>query len=247
MRRSITAVVVALLVGAGAAPAFTSPNGTSTPRLTVLAASSLTDVLPKIDSAPRYSFAGSDVLAAQIEQGAPADVFAAASPKYPELLSRKGLVSKPVVFASNRLVLITPASNPARIRNVFDLRRKGVKLVIGDSSVPVGAYTRKVLARLGLTKALANVVSNEQNVRDVLAKVALGEADAGFVYVTDTKAAAAKLKTIALPARGQPVVEYELAAVASSKNRRAAASFVREVLSRRGQKLLVAAGFGLPR
>ncbi len=245
MRRACLLLALVLAAG-GAAAAATSGQGRSGAHLTVLAASSLTDVFPRIDRAPRYSFAGSDVLAAQIEQGAPADVFAAASPKYPELLYRKGLVLKPVEFATNRLVLVTPSSNPARITTVFDLRRPGIKLVIGDPSVPIGAYTRQVLARLGLTKALRNVVSNEQSVRDILAKVALGEADAGFVYVTDARAQPGKVKTIAIPPRGQPVVAYELAIVRSSTRRAAAAAFVREVLSKRGERLLTAAGFGLP-
>jgi molybdate transport system substrate-binding protein len=247
MRRPLLLIVVAAsLVAAATAVAATARTGRSEARLTVLAASSLTEVFPGIDPAPRYSFGGSDLLAAQIEQGAPADVFAAASPKYPAILYRKGLVLKPLVFATNRLVLITPASNPARIHSVFDLRRKGDRLVIGDGSVPIGTYTRQVLARLGLTRVLADVVSNEQNVRDILAKVALGEADAGFVYVTDARTAAARLKTIALPARSQPVVFYEIAVARSSKSRSAASAFVREVLSKRGERLLAAAGFGSP-
>src|SRR4029077_14639624 len=96
------------------------------PRITVYAAASLTDVFPKIDPGPRCSFAGSDTLALQIRQGAPADVFAAASPKQPDLLYSQGLVYKPIVFATNRLVLIVPRSNPAHIRSVFDLRRPGI-------------------------------------------------------------------------------------------------------------------------
>ena len=212
----------------------------------MLAASSLTDVFPKIDATPRYSFAGSDVLAAQIQQGAPADVFAAASPKYPELLYQKGLVSKPVVFATNRLVLITPTSNPAGITSVFDLKRTGIKLVIGDKSVPIGSYTRQILANLGLTSALSNVVSNEQNVRDILAKVTLGEADAGLVYVTDAKTVPGKVKTILLPGWAQPHVKYEIAVVKSSGNQALANAFVKKVLAKRGLSLLRAAGFGQP-
>src|SRR5438128_1659103 len=100
------------------------------PRLTVYAASSLTNVLPRIDRFALYSFGGSDQLAFQLEQGAPADVFASASPKYPELLYRKRLVEQPQVFATNTLVLAVPVANPARIHSVFDLRRHGVKLVV---------------------------------------------------------------------------------------------------------------------
>jgi molybdate transport system substrate-binding protein len=215
--------------------------------LTVLAASSLTNVFPQIDPTNTYSFGGSDVLAAQIQQGAPADVFAAASPKYPEQLYQKGFVLKPVVFATNRLVLITPASNPAGIARVFDLCKPGVKVVIGDKAVPIGSYTRQILTNLGLQCVLSNVVSNEQNVRDILTKVSLGEADAGFVYITDAKAVPGKVKTIPLPGWAQPHVKYEIAVVKSSPNQTAAAAFIKKVLSKRGQKLLAAAGFGAPK
>src|SRR5206468_11065468 len=120
-------------------------------RLTVFAAASLTQVFPKIDKAPRYSFAGSDQLALQLQQGAPADVYASASPKYAELLYHNGLLLKPRVFATNVLILVVPRSNPANIHSVYDLRRSGIKLVIGDKSVPIGSYTRQILDALGIT------------------------------------------------------------------------------------------------
>jgi molybdate transport system substrate-binding protein len=214
-------------------------------RLTVLAASSLTDVFPAIDRAPRYSFAGSAELAFQIRQGAPADVFAAASPKQPEQLYREGLVSKPVVFATNRLVLIVPRANRARIRSVFDLRRRGIKLVIAAAGVPIGDYTRKVLAKLRLSAALANVVSDEPDVRGVVAKVALGEADAGFSYVTDVRSVAGKVRAIAIPARAQPTVRYEITVVRASRNQAAARAFVARVLGPTGRAALRRFGFGL--
>jgi len=216
------------------------------PRITVLAASSLTNALPAIDPAPRYSFEGSDRLAFQIEQGARADVFAAASPKYPQALYKSGLVDRPVVFATNSLVVIVPRSNPGHIRSVSDLTRPGLRLVVGAAGVPIGDYTRKVLAKLGLTAALRNVVSNEPDVRSIVAKVALGEADAGFVYVTDTSSAHGKLKTISIPQRGQPTVKYEIAVIRSSTHPAAAQAFVREVLSRTGRQKLRLFGFGLP-
>src|SRR4051812_5426045 len=165
--------------------------------LAVFAAASLFGVFPQIDRLPRYQFAGSDQLAFQITQGAPADVFAAASPKYPEQLYAQGLCSKPSVFATNTVVLIVPRANPARIRSVYDLQRSGIKLVIGAKGVPVGDYARKLLANLGLTSALKNVVSEEDDVKLVVAKVAYGEADAGFVYRTDVKPVGAKLFRIA--------------------------------------------------
>ena len=229
-----------------AACALALPASAAAPRVTVYAASSLTDVFPAIDRTQRYSFAGSDQLALQIEQGAPADVFAAASTKQPDQLHREGLVDKPVVFATNRLVLIVPPSNPAHIRSVFDLRRHGIKLVIGQQGVPIGDYTRKVLAKLGLASVLTNVVSEETDVRSVVGKVALGEADAGLVYATDARSAAAKLATIALPARAQPTVRYELAIVRATKRLAAAHAFVARVLGRQGRAKLLEFGFGVP-
>jgi molybdate transport system substrate-binding protein len=239
---------IALAAAAVAAALAVTAATTAGGGITVFAAASLTDVLPKIDRARRYSFAGSDQLAFQLRQGASADVYAAASPKYPELLYRDGLVRKPAVFATNRLVLIVPRANPAGIRSVYDLRRTGVKLVIGDASVPIGAYTRQILDTLGITSdVLKNVVSHETDVKGIVAKVALGEADAGFVYATDAKAVAAKTKTLALPARAQPPIRYEIAVVLSTSRAAAARAFVRNVLSKRGRALLVKAGFGVPK
>ena len=238
---AVVAIASGLASTAGARPARSASG------LTVLAASSLTDVFPKIDSGNKYSFGGSDVLAAQIQQGAAVDVFAAASPKYPEQLYQKGLVLKPVVFATNRLVLIVPASNPAGIASVYDLCKQGVKVDIGDKAVPVGSYTRQILTNLGLQCVLQNVVSNEQNVRDILTKVSLGEVDAGFVYITDAKTVPGKVKTFFLPGWAQPHVRYEVAVVKSSSHQAAAETFVKALLAKPAQKLLAAAGFGPPR
>jgi molybdate transport system substrate-binding protein len=216
--------------------------------ITVLAATSLTQVFPRISATPRYSFAGSDQLALQIRQGAPADVYAAASPKYTKLLYRDGFLLKPVVFATNKLILLVPESNPASIRTVYDLRRAGVKLVVGDATVPIGTYTRQILDRLGITAAvLKNVVSQEADVKGIVTKVALGEADAGLVYRTDAKAVASRTRTIALPDWAQPAIRYELAVVKTSAHLPAARAFVKRVVSKRGRALLAKAGFGLPK
>jgi molybdate transport system substrate-binding protein len=209
----------------------------------VYAAASLTDVLPKIDGSQRYSFAGSNTLAAQIEQGAPADVFASANMTLPQQLYAKGLVTKPVVLTRNALVLIVPASNPAGIHTPFDLRKEGVKLVIAAPAVPVGAYTLQILKNMALTDVLQNVVSRESDVREVLAKVALGEADAGFVYSTDARTVPGKVEVIKLPAWSQPKVQYGIAVVTASANRAAAQAYVRKLLGRAAQAKLVAAGF----
>jgi molybdate transport system substrate-binding protein len=212
--------------------------------ITVFAASSLSDVFPKIDHHARYSFAGSNTLAAQIRQAAPADVFASANTALPQQLYEQHQCTKPVVFTRNRLAVVVPKSNPAHIKRVNDLARKGVKVVIAGAGVPVGGYTLEVLRKLELSKlVLANVVSRETDVREVLAKVVLGEADAGFVYATDAKAVTGDVKVIRIPGRAEPVVKYGICVVTASSHRREAQAFVRKVLSKAGQAKLRAAGF----
>jgi len=211
--------------------------------LTIFAAASLTTVFPQIDAKQTYSFAGSNALAAQIRQGAPADVFASANTAIPQQLYAEGLVEKPVVFTRNALILIVPKANPAHVHSVYDLRRKGLKLVVAAPGVPVGDYTRTVLHHLGLDKVLANVVSNEIDVREVLAKVALGEADAGFVYTTDARTVKGKVATIGIRRSAQPVVRYAVAVVTSSTHRAAARAWVKRLLGEPEQKKLVEAGF----
>ena len=239
MKRALIVALLALVL-----PASVS-GGTP---IAVLAAASLTDVFPRIAPGPRYSFAGSDQLALQIRQGAPADVYAAASPKYTELLYRDGFVQKPVVFATNKLIVLVPRSNPAHITTVYDLRREGIKLVIGDRTVPIGSYTRQILDALGITTdVMKNVVSQETDVKGIVTKVALGEADAGFVYVTDAQPVASRTRSIALPAWAQPPIRYELAVVKAGSNVAAAKAFLKKVTSKRGRQLLSKAGFGLPK
>src|SRR5207244_11348136 len=131
--------------------------------------------------------------------------------------------------------------------SVYDLRRAGVKVVIGDRGVPIGAYTRQILDTLGITAAVTrNVVSEETDVKGIVAKVALGEADAGFVYATDARPVAARTRTVAVPAWAQPPIRYEVAVVRAGPHRAAAKAFVERVLSKRGRLLLRQAGFGLP-
>jgi molybdate transport system substrate-binding protein len=214
--------------------------------LQVFAAASLTNVFPRIDDAARYQFGGSNTLAAQISQGAPADVFASANTTLAWQLYAKHLVTKPVVFTRNNLVLIVPRSNPARIRSVTDLRKPDVKLVVAAPAVPAGAYTLQVLKRLKLTDVLQNVVSQESDVRGVLAKVALGEADAGFVYSTDARTVRSKVRTVPIPGWAKPTVAYAVAVVTSSTHRAAARAWVRRLLGTRAQAKLLHAGF-LPR
>jgi molybdate transport system substrate-binding protein len=220
-------------------------SGSSHP--TVLAAASLTKVFPQIDPSAKYSFGGSGGLETQIEQGAPADVFAAASPKQPAQLYAKGLVDKPVEFATNTLVLIVPKSNPAHISSVSDITRPGVKLVICNATVPCGDYARTAFKNLGITSAaMKNVVSQTTDVTQTVADVALGQADAGFVYRTDAKAAAGKVAVIHLPAQAKPGAKDYIAVVKAAHDPTAAQQFVANVMSAAGQEKLRAAGFGAP-
>lgn len=236
------AVIALIAVPAGGAASAARPQ------LTVYAATSLTNVFPAIDRYEKYSFGGSNALATQITQGAPADVFASANTTLPKQLFQNGLCSKPVVFTRNKLVIVVPRNNPAHIHSIYDLTKSGVKIDIAAKGVPVGNYTLQILQNMNLTNAvMKNVVSQETDVREVLAKVSLGEADAGFVYITDAKTVPGKVKTMFLPGWAQPHVKYEIAVLKSSSNQTAAAAFIAKVLSKPGQKLLKAAGFGGPK
>lgn len=227
--------------------AFVSSARAAEPRLTVYAAASLTNVLPHIDSANRYSFGGSNLLAAQIAAGAPADVFAAANTQLPAQLHARGLCSSPIVFARNALVVVVPRRNPGHVHALRDLARPGVKVVVAAAGVPVGDYTATVLARSGLAAAIErNVVSRESDVRAVLAKVALGEADAGLVYATDARTVAGKVSVVAIPARAQPVVRYGACVVTASAHRDAARAYIRSLLAPAGQAALRRSGFLRP-
>jgi molybdate transport system substrate-binding protein len=239
--RSLTVVVLSASVAAGSV--VTPSAAPASGRLTIYAAASLSDVFRSLDSGQRYSFAGSDTLEAQIRNGAPADVFASAAPSNAQRLYRQRLVRKPIAFASNRLVLIVPRSNPAGLTSVYDLGRKRVKLVVAGAAVPVGAYTRAALRKLGLSSVLSKVVSQETDVRAVTTKVALGQADAGFVYATDARAVADRVRVIPVPVRAQPRIRYVVAVVSSSSSRAGAQVWIETLLSARGQAALKEYGF----
>ena len=215
-------------------------------RLTVFAAASLTEVFERLDEDARFNFAGSDELATQLREGAEADVYAAASPRYPDELRAEGLLERPRVFATNRLVLIVPRDNPADIASLADLDRDGVKLVIGAEGVPIGDYTRTVLENAGQKRLLARAVSEEEDVKGVVGKVALGEAEAGFVYATDARTAGNDVRSIELPTSIQARVEYPIAIVRGSEDAEEAREFVGRLFSPEGRRLLRGAGFGLP-
>jgi len=242
MTNRVVAVVAVTVVAMIALASGASVRAQANP-LTIYAAASLTEAFKGFDPAQRYSFAASNTLETQIRNGAPADIFASAAPLNTQRLFRDRLVDKPVTFTSNRLVLIVPKSNPAGIHSVYDLKRKPVKLVIAGPAVPVGAYTRTVLRKMGLTSVLSKVVSQESDVKAVTGKIALGQGDVGFVYATDARPVSDQVSVIRIPAWAQPRVRYEIAVVSRSSNKAAAQAWIRTILSARGQAALKGYGF----
>jgi molybdate transport system substrate-binding protein len=231
-----------------ASPASNAPmpvpaTETPTRTLTVFAATSLTDAFTEIGAAfdtvhpgvtTTFSFAGSQALRTQIEEGAPADVFASASEKEIDTLVKESFVTKdvPKIFLTNKLVVILPANNPAALEKLEDLANPGIKLLLAAEEVPVGKYVHQALDLMDASfgkgfkdKVLANVVSNEDNVKQVVAKVQLGEADAGIVT---------ELNVIA---------KYPIAPLVKSDNDDLAAKFMEYVISSEGQTILAKWGF----
>jgi molybdate transport system substrate-binding protein len=251
----LAVLFVCAVLGAGCGDDDDSGGGSSNDptRLVVSAASSMTEALEKC--APRFgdaenadvrlSFAGSDELAAQIRQGAKVDAYAAANTSLPEELHADGLVDKPVEFATNELVLAVPKDSD--IHSVEDLTAEGTKVVVGSESVPIGSYTRETLAKLppDQDKAiLANVRSNEPDVKGIVGKLTQGAADAGFVYVTDVNAAGGELKAIKLPSDLEPQVTYAAAVVSKAEQPELAQKFVRGLTDGDCAAALDEAGFG---
>jgi molybdate transport system substrate-binding protein len=238
------AVLAAVSLLASAVVLAGSASGrTKADPLTIYAAASLTEVFKVYDGAQNYSFAGSNALETQIRQGAPADIFASAAPLNTQRLFAAGIVDKPLTFTADRLALIVPRSNPAGVQSIYDLRSKPVKLVVAAPAVPVGGYTVTVLRKMGLASVLSKVVSQESDVKAVTGKVALGQADAGFVYVTDARAVSDQVTVIRVPAWAQPRVRYEIAVVSKSQNKAAAQQWIKGILSAKGQAALKAVGF----
>lgn len=238
--------MVATLAGCGATDGV---EATST--LRVYAAASLTDTFTELgkqfeaehkDVTVAFNFAGSSDLVSQIEQGAPADVFASADTKNMGQATAAGLVSSPILFAGNTLMIAVPPDNPAKIAGLADLARPGLKLVICAPQVPCGSATAKVSDQSGIT---LKPVSEEQSVTDVLNKVTSGQADAGLVYVTDVKSAGDKVMGIAFPESSAAVNEYPIGVVSTSKHPGLAEQFVKLVTGPAGQKVLAKAGFAL--
>jgi molybdate transport system substrate-binding protein len=193
----------------------------------------------------RLSFAGSDDLAAQIRQGARVDAYAAANTRLPDELYADGLIDKPVEFATNEFVLAVPKASD--IDSIEDLAKEGTKVVIGSESVPIGSYTRETLAKLPPAQEnaiLANVRSNEPDVKGIVGKLTQGAADAGFVYVTDVSATGGELEAIELPAGLEPEVAYGAGVVKKARQPELAAKFVDGLTKGACADALTAAGFG---
>jgi molybdate transport system substrate-binding protein len=232
-----------LLAGCGGSNGNARPSAS---RLKVFAAAALRTVLPKLDDNPRYRFDASKALEIGIRQGAEVDVFVSADPKYLAEVQSKGLLlDKPVQVAFDRIVLIVPRHNPARIAAPPDLARPGVRLAIAPVGAPAGDDARKSLAEMHLDSALQNAIGTERSVESVVADVVSGDADAGFVYGSQWKTVASKVKKIPLPAAGRVHALYSAAVLKRSPNAQLARGFVALLQSPIAQSAFRDAGFGV--
>ena len=244
------ALVVAACGGAQGRPTSGPSQAQASGTLTVLAAASLTDAFNQIGEdmkardgglSVKFSYAGSPTLVMQIQQGAPADVFASADEANMEKVDSGGLLSgTPRVFAHNKLEIVVAAGNPKKIGSVQDLARPGVKVDVCAPGVPCGTYATTVFGKAGLK---VTPVSQEDNVKAVVTKVSLGEADAGIVYTTDVKAGGAKVEGVQIPDALNVDAAYPIVELKSAQNKPAAKAFIDEVFSARGQKVLKGFGF----
>jgi len=251
-RISLLIVAVAFLAGCGnpaataASPSATALSGT----LSVFAAASLTDSFEALGSAfqtahsgvtVQFNFAGTPTLVTQIEQGAQADVFASADTTNMDKLKADGFtVGTPQVFAHNQLEIVVAPGNPKGITALADLAKPGVIYISAAATVPAGKYALQALAKAGVT---VTPKSLETDVKSVVSKVELGEADAGVVYTTDVKAAGSKVEGVPIPAADNVVATYPLVAVKGTKNSDVANAFIAFVLSSAGQSRLTSFGF----
>jgi len=256
----LVAVCMLLASCESSSSSSSSTTPTSTPTaapvtLNVFGAASLTAAFGEIKTkyeatnpnvTVTYNFAGSNTLATQITNGAPADVFASADTNNMEKVT--SLVNTPQTFARNNVVVIIPANNPGNIKTLHDLANKGVKIAVAGPSVPVGNYTLEVLSKMGQSgeygpayesAVKANFVTQETSVSGVVQKVELGEVDAGYVYVSDAYSAGSKVSSITIPDQYNIVADYPIATVKDSTHPTQAEAFVQYVLSPDGQAILV--------
>lgn len=266
--RRLAAVTLAALIVTGCSRPDTPKSTSSTPApststsqspttgpagsITVFAAASLKEVFTKLaksfeaahpGTTITFSFGASSTLATQIDAGAPADVFAAASTTTMKEVVTAGFASSPVDFAKNTMEIATPPANPAGITTLADLAKAGIKVAICQAAVPCGSTAAKVFKNAGLSITPATL---EPDVKSVLTKVELGEADAGVVYVTDVKAAGSKVHGVVIPKADNATTTYPIAALTKSGNPALATAFVDYLLSSDGLAALAAAGFAAP-
>ncbi|HWE82626.1 MAG TPA: molybdate ABC transporter substrate-binding protein, partial [Gaiellaceae bacterium] len=196
------------------------------------------------DPGNTYSFGSTGTLATQITNGAPADLLMGANTATCASLYASGVAEKPVNFTRNTLEAVVPKANPGGIKSIYDLTKPGIKIDEAASTVPVGSYTVQVLNQMGLNAAVqANVVSQETSDANVVAKVALGQVDAGFVYLSDYVINPAQLTLIPVPAWAQPKITYSMCVMTKSANQAAATAWVNKILSPAGQAIFVKDGF----
>ncbi|HEV8671694.1 MAG TPA: molybdate ABC transporter substrate-binding protein [Candidatus Limnocylindria bacterium] len=256
LRPALLVAALAMASCGGGAPDARSPTGSTVPprgTLTVFAASSLTDAFGHAgDELTRtypgtrlvFNYGSSSTLATQITNGAPADVFASADETSLQKVIEASLVDgSAAIFATNRLQIVVAPGNPKRIASLADLARRDLVVVVAAPTVPVGRYAIDALGRAGVSLTPA---SQEVDVRAVLNKVALGEADAGIVYVTDVRSAGTRVTGIEIPEQHQVVARYPIATLKESKNQRLAAVFVDFLLGVAGQRVLGDLGFTPP-
>ena len=243
----------------GGGPAEFPPGGGA---LTVFAAASLTDAFEQIKTdleaahgglTIAYNFAGTQALVTQLKEGAEADVFAPANYAQMETASENGsIMGEPVTFVRNRLAIVVPVDNPADVQTPADLGKEGVRLVLAQAEVPVGRYAREAICKMGqereafregfVERVGANIVSEEEDVRDVLTKVQLGEADAGVVYVSDAAGAGDRVQTINIPTEINVIATYPISPVKGG-DAVLADAFIGYVLGPEGQGTLQRYGF----
>lgn len=263
MKQSLLACgALVLLAGCGSGSGDTVSSSPPTVTITVFAAASLSTVFPAVADAlhkaqpkiaARFNFAGTQTLVTQIEAGGPADVFASADQAHMNALASEATVNKPIVFARNKLAIIVPSGNPAGISQPFDLARSGVKVDIAAATVPAGASARVMLGKLALqpgapsgfvAQVMHNVVSQEDNVEAVVTRVALGEADAGIVYLSDLSTPnGKKVHSIAIPDAANVINIYPVAVVSTSSHAAEAKQFVEFLTGAQGQALMREHGF----